>query len=410
MQAHGTDSAANLAYLLRILNNWYGLGTDPGSLSSPVANPGVWSEVALGYRELLDEYPQFSAGGEPDLAAIEGPGQQIAQLIYALQQVDPTTFTNQAVHKLAANYLAAFNQYASDINNHNSGFLNAPAVGYGTPAGHHWAGYDPFGGIDQPVPSGDDPAQTVTSIPSCDGKVIRLRCPTAQSWEGGVDLPKSWQILYNLVGYTNDSLTPLTTPICYSNFSDVVTNQVCNFDPDSGNLDCNWDETMSASVDVQFMGTDGQPHSLHHFDIPADSSPAVPSPVSRTTPHRARSGPRPQDFAQWLFEHGGADQSPGESPVQPRRVDPAGDPGRARQPGHPDHQHRASQAFKWELDAFNDPDVSDRSNALYLSDTADLTGALDLLQLLAQTLAPSVSLGTRRSPTSCMDRISFPAR
>jgi len=54
-----------------------------------------------------------------------------------------------------------------------------------------------------------------------------------------------------------------------------------------------------------------------------------------------------------------------------------------------------SQAFKWELDAFNDPNTPDRSNALYLTDTANLTGALDLLQLLAQTLAPSVSLGNQ---------------
>jgi len=176
LQAHGTDAAANLAYLLRILNHWYGLGTDPGTLSTPVANPGVWSEVALGYRELLDEYPQFSAGSEPDLAAIEGPGQQIAQLSGALQQVDPTTFTNQAVHQLGANYLAAFNQYADDINTHNGGFLSAPEVGYGTPAGHHWAGYDPFGGIDQTVPGGDYPAQQVTSIAPATGPGTRPRC------------------------------------------------------------------------------------------------------------------------------------------------------------------------------------------------------------------------------------------
>ena len=62
LQSHGADPAANLAYLLRILHGWYGLGTDPAGLSDPVVNPGVWSEVALGYRELLDEYPQFSAG------------------------------------------------------------------------------------------------------------------------------------------------------------------------------------------------------------------------------------------------------------------------------------------------------------------------------------------------------------
>jgi hypothetical protein len=395
LQAHGTDAGANLAYLLRILNHWYGLGTDPSTLSSPVANPGVWSEVALGYRELLDEYPQFSAGGEPDLAAIEGPGQQNAQLIAALQQVDPTTFTNQAVEKVGANYLAAFNQYTDDINSHNSGFLNAPEVGYGTPAGHHWAGYDPFGGIDQPVPSGDDPAQTVTSIPSCDGQGDPATLPSAQSWEGAVDLPKSWEILFNLVGYANDSLQPLSTPICYSNFSDVVTNQVCNFDPDSGNLDCTWDETMSASLDVQFMGTDGQPHSLHHFDIPADSFSCSSISGFPNDTTSCPFGTPTQDIAQWLFEHGGADQSLGNllsslgGSTQPATRDVL-DSEATQIIGT-----ETSQVFKWELDAFNNPDVPDRSNALYLTDTANLTGALDLLQLLAQTLAPSVSLGNQ---------------
>jgi len=215
LQAHGTDPAANLRYLLGILNHWYGLGTDPARLSSPLVNPGVWSEVALGYRELLDEYPQFSSGAEPDLAAIEGPGQQTAQLISALQQVDPTTFTNAAVQNLGANYLAAFNQLTGDIAAHNANFLNAPAVAYGTPDGHTWAGFDPFGGVNQAVPSGDDPAQQITSIPSCDGSGDPAVLPSAQNWENSVDLPKSWFILYNLVGYANPALQPMASPLCY---------------------------------------------------------------------------------------------------------------------------------------------------------------------------------------------------
>jgi hypothetical protein len=72
------------------------------------------------------------------------------------------------------------------------------------------------------------------------------------------------------VGYANPSLQPMSTPLCYSNFSDTITNQQCSFD-EAGNLDCQWNETFSASVDVQFMGTDGQPHSLFHFDIPAET-------------------------------------------------------------------------------------------------------------------------------------------
>jgi hypothetical protein len=170
---------------------------------------------------------------------------------------------------------------------------------------------------------------------------------------------------------------------------------VCNFDPDSGNLDCTWDETMSASLDVRFMGTDGQPHSLHHFDIPQDSFSCRSVSGFPNDSTSCPFGTPTEDFAQWLFEHGGADQSLGNL---------LSNLGGSSQPATRDVldseatqiiNTEQSQAFKWELDAFNDPNTPDRSNALYLTDTANLTGALDLLQLLAQTLAPSVSLGNQ---------------
>jgi hypothetical protein len=52
-----------------------------------------------------------------------------------------------------------------------------------------------------------------------------------------------------------------------------------------------------------------------------------------------------------------------------------------------------AQDYKWEIGPFADANVPD--HAEYVSDATDLTGALDLLQLTAQTLAPSVSLGNQ---------------
>src|SRR5262249_6124115 len=153
-----------------ILHKWYGIGTDPATLSPALVNPGVWSEVSLGYRELLDEYPQFSAGDEPDLAAIEAPGQQVAQLISAIQQVDPTTFTNPAVSKLTGNYHDAFAKLIADIAAHHAAFPaneTGRAGGYGTPSNHSWVGYNAFAGTNQAVPPGDDQDPMLTSVPNC---------------------------------------------------------------------------------------------------------------------------------------------------------------------------------------------------------------------------------------------------
>src|SRR5262249_11256267 len=151
--AHGTDTQASLGYFMAILHNWYGLGTDPASLATPLVNPGVWAEVSLAYRELLDEYPQFSAGPEPDLAAIEAPGQQVAALTSALQGVDASG-VNPAVKHLGDNYLAAFSQLIADVGQlppFPSG-VTGPPNGYGTPSGLSWAGFDPAGGVNQAVP------------------------------------------------------------------------------------------------------------------------------------------------------------------------------------------------------------------------------------------------------------------
>ena len=389
LQSHGADPAQNLAYLLRILHGWYGLGADPASLSAPVVNPGVWSEVALGYRELLDEYPEFSAGDEPDLPAIEAPGQQLAQLISALQPVDPTTFTNAAVQQVGGNYLAAFNQLTGDIAAHNANFLNAPAPGFGTPDGQHWAGYDPFGGLNQPVPSGDDPSKQLTTIPSCDGTSDPAVLSVNQNWANGVDLPKSWFVLQNLVGYANPNLQP-ADPFCYTNFGDSTANEQCVRTQDD--LTCTWDETFSASLEVRFMGTDGQLHTIHHFDIPAQTKACG---SDNQVPFCALGDPS-QDFEFWLgqfFQRGDASND---------LVRLLASLGGATQPATRDVldseattilNTETAQAFKWEISPFVDENSGD--GPTYAEDAKDLTGALQLLQLLAQTIAPSISLSNQ---------------
>src|SRR5262249_23748822 len=207
LATHGMDQSQELAYLLGVLHQWYSIGTDPATLSPALVNPGVWSEVSLGYRELLDEYPQFSAGGEPDLAAIEAPGQQVAQLISAIQQVDTTTSTNPAVEKFTGNYHDAFAKLVADIAAVHASFpadATGQAGGYGTPSGQSWKGYNAFAGTDQAVPTGDDPNQSLSSLPNCQN-ANSVGLGGNMPWEAGASLPNSWYLLDNLVGYANGS-------------------------------------------------------------------------------------------------------------------------------------------------------------------------------------------------------------
>ena len=61
----------------------------------------------------------------------------------------------------------------------------------------------------------------------------------------------------------------MANPICYTNFSDSTANDQCTRTQDD--LTCTWDETFSASLDFRFMGTDGQAHVFHQFDIPSQT-------------------------------------------------------------------------------------------------------------------------------------------
>jgi hypothetical protein len=386
LAAHGMDSAKNLSYLLSILHNWYGLGTDPAGLASPLVNPGVWSEVALGYRELLDEYPQFSAGDEPDLPGIEAPGQQVAQLISALQHVDPATGNNAVIEQLGTNYGAAFSRLTADINAHQANFPTGQAGadnGYGTPSAQSWAGYNPADGIDQTLPTGADPVQQVSSFASCDGgNPVNLRTP--QAWQQGVILPKSWFILFNLVGAVHGSIQPLDTPICYTYSATPVPNPGCI--RTDGTQCPTFDET--GTLDVQFRGTDGAVHTFHHIQLgttvltchgtgacSADTPTEFYNNILNTT----------QPFGgfsalETVLSRNGGNTQPATTDVldtEATQILAAGLP----------------QVYKWDVNGLTDAHTQD--NPALAADAGNLTGAFELIQLAAQTLVPASSLSIR---------------
>jgi hypothetical protein len=385
LAAHGLDPAKDLSYLLSILHGWYGLGSDPGALNPSLVNPGVWSEVALGYRELLDEYPQFSAGPEPDLTSIEAPGQQVTNLISALQQVDPSTGTNAAVQQFTGNYGAAFKRLIADINQHQVGFptdQTGADNGYGTPSDQSWDGYYPLGGLDQ-FPGGTDPVQQVSSFAACGGgDPVNLFNP--EVWEQGVILPKSWFLLFHLVGYSDGSLQPLDSPICYTYTATPVPNPGCIR---SDGTQCpTFDET--GTLDVQFMGTDGVAHSFHHFQlgttrVTCQGTGSCPPDTAGEFFNRLLLITKPlSGFSslETLLSNVGGNTQLATTDVldsEATQILAAGAP----------------QVYKWDVAGLTQPNVDD--HATLAADAGNLTGAFELIQLAAQTLVPSASLGNQ---------------
>jgi hypothetical protein len=378
---HGLNQAQDLAYLLGILHRWYGIGTDPAALSSAVVNPAVWSEVSLGYRELLDEYPQFSAGTEPDLASIEAPGQQVAQLVSAVQQVDPATFTNPAVQQLTGNYSAAFTRLITDIAAHHAAFpanATGAAGGYGTPSGQSWDRYNAFAGTDQPVPAGDDKNPAPTSLPNCaNSNTVGLSGP--MTWESAANLPNSYFLLDNLSGFSNGSLQPLSDPLCY-NFVFTSTPEVCR--TIKGVTTCTFTVTESGSLEVRFEGTDGVVHALKTYALPPASFDCNDKMVC---PDFTEAG----FIANRIVHQGNGSVAQLLSSITPTvtSTDVLASEGASILAAE------QKQNYQWDIDGLTNPNTPD--HATLNTDAENLTGAFELLQLLAQTVAPSASLGNQ---------------
>jgi hypothetical protein len=378
LAAHDMDPDAELSYLLGILNNWYGLGTDPATASPGLVNPGVWSEVALAYRELLDEYPQYSAGPEPDLAAIEAPGQQIAQLIGALQTESTATWTDPAIAAIFGNYQQVLNQLYNDIVARQDAFpAGATPAQYGTPGGGQpWANYNAFAGPEQSTPAGAAKQPAISSVPYCSGG-DPISVPDSPTWETGINLPNSWYLLQNLVGYANPALAPTTAPVCYT-FSQSDSKKSCI--TIKGNPVCTWVRTEFGSITIRFEGTDGALHTVATVQLETDRSDCstaigaqycgVPSDTYFSTDFAAAGS-----LQALLVNHGGRQVTPDAT-----LLDSEGSQILAAE---------QKEVYQWDLDGLGGADTA------ITADSSDLLGAFQLIQLAAQVLAPQASLGNQ---------------
>lgn len=394
---HGLDPDQELYYLMSILSHWYGLGTDPATLSTPLVNPGVWSEVALAYRELLDEYPQYSAGTNPDLAAVQAPGKQVASLISALQADNSSNgYQNPALHDLNSNYQGALRSLKSDIFAWQGEFLagdTGKKAGFGTPAGGSWDNYNAFSGPEQPVPAPDpatgigvDPAQQISLIPACSGTSGAIPSTpgsaAGQSWEAGINLPHSWYLLANLVGYSNPALTLAPAPLCYT-YSTTKGNTTCTVVKRTVVCTTPWTDHLSFTV--RFEGTDG---ALHPFETTGTAVKTWNCTTALVSCSRA------VDTYDYLFTVTGG---------LPGILQAAG--GRSATPDTSVLDSEGAQilaaeqdeVYKWDIYGLTSPQspcppATAICHAQLTADAQDVTGAFELLALAAQVLAPADSL------------------
>ena len=360
------DLPSNLGYLLSVLNSWYGTPAPPANL----VNPDVWAEAALGYRELLDENPGYSAGPEPDLAAVELPGQQAAAAIRALQTVQGGK--DPVLTDLGQNYTNTLPTLVTDINANASTFPTQDQY----PQYGNWKGYsvsDPLG--PEQTPAGGtgnvDPKQQISSIPACGTQAAVLTfAPTA--WEPAVKLPNSWYLLAALGQKVTSGFSLTTTPVCVASFT-VKTHVQCV----KGN--CEIIDVQTGTLDVQFEGTDGAVHTLGTLATAAISC------VQGST----GCGQSPTYFADLLEEAGSVQQlltnSGGLSMSADTSVlDSEGDQILAKE---------QLEVYQWDADCLTTSGLGD--NSTLSGDMNALAGAFDLFQATTQTIAPSAALGNQ---------------
>ena len=260
----GYDLPSNLLYLLTILNNRW--PTDAPTPPANLVNPDVWAEAALGYRELLDENPDYSAGPEPDLAAVELPGQQAAAAISAIQTLK--NGQDPVLTDLATNYTNALAPLVQDINANAGTFPTQNQY----PQYGNWHGYGVSGGPEQTPAGGNvNPNQQISSIPACGTQTADVTF-TAAPWAPGVKLPNSWFLLSWLGQKVNSAFSLTTTPVCVASFT-VKPQIICI----KGN--CHVNDNESGTLNVQFEGTDGALHTLGTLTTPPLSCVAGSSPV-----------------------------------------------------------------------------------------------------------------------------------
>jgi hypothetical protein len=212
----------------------------------------------------------------------------------------------------------------------------------------------------------------ISSLPSCgSGPDLPLSGPT--EWESGASLPRSWSLLYNLVGYANGGLQPLSTPICHT-YNPTQTTPVCHIV--KGVEHCSWTITDKGTLQVRFEGTDGVPHVLHTYQLP-------PATFNCSDQHICQPFTESGFFANRIINAGGLAPLLTQVGGTTTSVDVLNNEGA---------QILAAeqvQNYRWDANAFTDP------NPVLRVDATNLSGAFELLQLLAQTVAPAASLGNQ---------------
>jgi hypothetical protein len=360
----GYDLPANLLYLLTILNNRW--PTDAPPPPANLVNPDVWAEAALGFRELLDENPDYSAGPEPDPAAVELPGQQAAAAISALQAVNAAG-QDPVINDLVSNYNAALTTLVNDITTTQSNF---PTQNQYPPYGN-WQGYGASGGPEQ-IPAGGiaDPMQTINSIPACGTQTPDVYLDQA-TWEAGVNLPNSWYLLYHLGDVVNGAFSPTATPLCVASFT-ATPHVICI------KTTCHVNYTESAALNVQFEGTDGTLHTMETMATPETTCTAGAGNCG-TVGGYFQGVIGAGTLTQLLTKSGGLSATPDVSVLESQ-----------------DDQILADEQLKvyqWDADNFTSTGLP--YYGTLTSDMNSLAGAFELLQATAQTIAPSASLGNQ---------------
>jgi hypothetical protein len=362
----GYDLPSNLLYLLTILNNRW-----PADATAPPAglvNPDVWAEAALGYRELLDENLKYSAGPEPDLAAVELPGQQAAAAISALQAVQ----NGQApvINDVTGNYNTALTTLVNDVTTTQGNF---PTQNQYPPYGN-WQGYSASAGPEQ-TPAGGigsvDPQQQTSSMPAC-GTTTTDATFTAQPWETGVSLPNSWFLLYQLGNQANGGFSPTTTPLCVASFT-AKQHITCI----KGN--CQISYTESGSLSVQFEGTDGALHTMDTLTTPTTTCIEGAAGCDTVGGYFATEIGEAGSVAQFLANIGGHTTPPDTSVLDSE--------------GAQILAAEQLKVYQWDADNFTNTGLP--SYNTLTGDMKSLAGAFELLQATAQTVAPSASLSNQ---------------
>src|SRR6185437_15729303 len=143
---------------------------------------------------------------------------------------------------------------------------------------------------------------------------------------------------------------------------------------------CTWTETDSGSLEVRFEGTDGMAHVLHVYQLPSAVFDCNDQMVCNTFTEAG--------FIANRIVHAG-----GLAPLLSSITPTTTSLDVLASEGSQILAAEQKQNYQWDVSALTDPNIPD--HATLLVDSENISGAFELLQLLAQTVAPVASLGNQ---------------